>query len=245
MYKMMRRVGYSDISGNRQVSMAQIVRYLQDTSTFHSDSVGETLEELKERGKAWLLSGWQIEVARYPKFGEELQISTWPHENKPVLAQRNFEICDSQGETLVMANSFWFYFDFQTGMPCRILPEHVECYGLEERLPMNYKGRRIAVPKDMKGTEKESFLVKKADLDTNGHVNNAKYIDMALEYVEKEEYIKEMRADYRKSALMGDRIYPVVYEETDRIIVELKSEETDFVVIEFIMDGEDKENEKN
>lgn len=245
MYTMRRRVTYSEISTEQQVDLAQIIRYLQDTSTFHSDAVGETLAVMKERKKAWLLSGWQVEVLRYPIFGEEITVNTWPHENKPVLAQRNFEIRDEKGNQIVRANSFWFYFDFETGMPTRITPEIVDCYGIEEKIPMEYKHRRISLPKNKPGTEKEHFFVTKSDLDTNGHVNNAKYIEMALDYVEHAEKIREMRADYRKSALLGDEIFPVVYEEADKMLVELKGKDQDFVVIEFLMDGEDKENEKN
>lgn len=235
MYSLRHKVSYSEITADQHINVAQAVRYFQDTSTFHSQEVGDTVDSLKEKQCAWLLSAWQLEIERYPTFGEEVIISTWPHENRNLFAQRNFEMKDAEGNSLVKANSIWFYFDFQMGMPRKILPEYVDCYGVEEKLPMNYKGRKVILPKGIEGKCKDSFCVRKSDLDTNGHVNNSKYVEMALEYVENGRIIG-MRADYRKSALLNDRIYPVVSKHNNYIYVELTNGEEAFVVIEFEMD---------
>lgn len=239
MYSLKRRVSYSEISANKQISPAQAIRYFQDTSTFHSEDVGDTVDSLKEKQCAWLLSAWQVEIERYPVFGEEIEISTWPYENKGILAHRNFEMKDTKGNVLMRANSIWFYFDFQTGMPRKIIPEYVDCYGVEEKLPMNYKGRKVKLPKDVEGKRLDSFLVKKSDLDTNNHVNNAKYIEMALEYIDNTGAIIGIRADYRKSAVLNDKMVPIIYKENNYIYVELSDGEKPFVVIEFEMNGED------
>ena len=240
MYSLKHKVTYSEISADKHISIAQAVRYFQDTSTFQSEAVGDTIEELEKKQCAWLLSAWQLEVNRYPVFGEELTISTWPYDSKGILAYRNFEMKDADGNSIIRANSIWFYFDSQTGMPRKILPEYVESYGDGEKLPMNYKGRKVILPKNVEGKKMDHFPVKKSDLDTNGHVNNSKYIEMASEYVEKTSAIKGMRVDYRKSATINDTIVPVIYEEANYIYVELSNGEIPFAVIEFEMDGEDK-----
>ena len=126
-----------------------------------------------------------------------------------------------------------FYFDIDKKMPVRIKDEYVAMYGHEEKLQMDYKPRKI-MPPTTDGRKEESFMIKKSDLDTNGHVNNAKYVAMALEYVEEADKIKSMRVDYRKAAFYGDRIFPVVYEENNMTVVELQKEDGEiFVVVEF------------
>lgn len=56
-------------------------------------------------------------------------------------------------------------------------------------------------------------------MDTNYHVNNGQYIRIAMEclpagLLQKENaHIRQMRAEYKKQAHLGDRIYPVVYSE--------------------------------
>ena len=100
MYSLKHKVTYSEISADKHISIAQAVRYFQDTSTFQSEAVGDTIEELEKKQCAWLLSAWQLEVDRYPVFGEELTISTWPYDSKGILAYRNFEMKDADGNSI-------------------------------------------------------------------------------------------------------------------------------------------------
>lgn len=233
MYHLNHKVRYSEISADGYVDIAQVVNYLQDCSTFESFSVGDTIEYQKEGHYAWMLAAWQIEVERFPKMYEDIVISSWHYGHKGILANRNFDICDSDRNRIVSANSIWFYFDIDKKMPVRIKDEYVAMYGHEEKLEMDYKPRKIMPPTTV-GRKEESFMIKKSDLDTNGHVNNAKYVAMALEYVKEADKIKSMRVDYRKAAFYGDRIFPVVYEENNMTVVELRNEDEEiFVVVEF------------
>lgn len=233
MYHLNHKVRYSEISADGYVDIAQIVNYMQDCSTFESFSVGDTLEYQKENRYAWMLAAWQVEVERFPKMYEDIVISSWHYGHKGILANRNFDICDKDGNRIVSANSIWFYFDLEKKMPVRIQDEYVGMYGHKEKLQMNYKPRKI-MPPSIEGRREESFTIRRSDLDTNGHVNNAKYIGMALEYVNQTDQITSMRVDYRKAAFYGDSIFPVIYEENKKTIVELRNKEDDiFVVIEF------------
>lgn len=235
MYHLNHRVRYSEISSDKYVNIAQVVNYLQDCSTSESIHVGDTLERMEEKKYAWLLAAWQVEVERYPEMSEDIIISSWHYGHKGILAYRNFDICDAAGNRIVSANSIWFYYDTEKQMPVRIQQEYVDMYGHQEKLPMDYKPRKVFSPKT-EGRREDSFMVRKSDLDTNGHVNNAKYISMALEYVDGHHNITSMRADYRKSALYGDCIFPVIYEEENKTYVELRNEEDEiFVVIELVM----------
>ncbi len=235
MYHLKHKVRYSEISADKYVNIAQVVNYLQDCSTSESIHVGDTIERMQEKGYAWFLAAWQIEVERYPEMSEEIIISSWHYGHKGILAYRNFDICDTNGNRIISANSIWFYYDIKKQAPVRIQQEYVDMYGHEEKLPMDYKPRKVLLPK-VEGRQEEAFRVRKSDLDTNGHVNNAKYIDMALEYIDDAHKIISMRADYRKSALYGDCIIPVIYEDNNQIYVELRNETQEtFVVVEFVM----------
>ena len=50
------------------------------------------------------------------------------------------------------------------------------------------------------------LVVMKHLLDTNLHVNNAQYVDIARELVPAGIEIGEIRAEYRKAAVLGDEI---------------------------------------
>ena len=86
---------------------------------------------------------------------------------------------------------------------------------------MEHAPRKITLPENM--TESEPFPVRKYHIDTNEHVNNCQYIQMAKELYEGEEPIRQVRAEYKRSAVYKDIIVPKVGRKEDRTVVELCS----------------------
>ena len=87
---------------------------------------------------------------------------------------------------------------------------------------MEYAPRKIVLPKDFEYGE--AFPVRKYHIDTNEHVNNCQYVQMAMEELGGTEDIRQLRVEYKKSAVYGDMIYPKAAFEEDRTVVELCDE---------------------
>ncbi len=209
MYRFDSRVRYSETDERGCLSITGIMNYLQDCSTFHSEDVGGGLAYLNEHHQAWWLSSWQIVIDRYPRLGERIVMGTWPYERKGIYAYRNFTIQDLKGGYLVRANSVWFLFDTKAGRPVRVKEEDVKRYGgPEERLAMDYAPRKIALPENYE--EREPVLVMKHHIDTNHHVNNAQYVEIVRELLPDDFCITELRAEYKKAAVLGDSMIPQV-----------------------------------
>ena len=126
---------------------------------------------------------------------------------------------DEAGEQIACANSIWVFMDLEKGRPARPTPEHIEPYGTEAPLDMPYEGRKIELPAE--SGEREPFPVRKYHIDTNEHVNNCQYVQMALEMLPGDVQIRQVRVDYKKSAVLGDMVCPRLAEENDRTVVEL------------------------
>lgn len=94
---------------------------------------------------------------------------------------------------------------------------------MSPQLSMKCDSRKILLPQQME--MQESFPVHKYHIDTNQHVNNGKYVSMAREYLPRDFKIGKMRAEYRKAAVYGDRIYPFVSCAEDKITVNLADED--------------------
>lgn len=208
MYYFGSRVRYSETDEYGKLTLTGIMNYLQDCSTFQSEDNGLGLSYLINRHKAWWLSSWQIVVDRYPVLGEEIVISTWPYDFKGFYGYRNFTISDKNGNYLVRANSVWFLFDTQKGRPVKIEPDDIKGYGdgWEEKLTMDYAPRRIELPEGYKALD--PVTVSKHHIDTNHHVNNAKYVEIAREVLPDDMEVTELRVEYKKAAVFGDAIYP-------------------------------------
>ena len=136
------------------------------------------------------------------------------------------------GRVLAYANSLWTYLNSENGRPARVDDRILELYTLEPKYDMDYADRKIALPEEM--TAQNAFPVEVYHLDTNHHVNNGQYVKMAGAYLPHGFEIAQMRAEYKKSALLGDMIYPKVAVETDKVIVSLEDEAGNaFTVVEF------------
>ena len=102
----------------------------------------------------------------------------------------------------------------------------------EEKIEMEYLPRKITI----NGLEeaKDPLVIGKHHLDCNDHVNNGQYIKIAGAYLPDDFEIKQMRAEYKKQAYLGNEIFPYIYESENKIIVSLcDGKKQPYVVVEF------------
>ena len=206
-----------------RLGVSRIIDYFQDCSNFQSDSLGVGREYLEERHLAWVLSFWQIVIHRRPKQGEQIFAGTFTYEFKGFMGMRNFLIEDSTGERIISANSIWTLLDMQAGRPVKAGTDIVSQYPLEERLPMEYAGRKVVIPEE--GALLAPFKVGREHIDTNHHMNNAQYMAVAMNYVPCHLEVKELRIEYKKQAYLGDEIYPFVASIAGGLAISLRDAE--------------------
>ena len=218
-YEFSGRVRYSEIDHRGTMTLPALINYFQDCSTFHSESIGLGMERLKLKKKAWVLSYWQIIIDRYPKLYEKITTGTFATEFKGLFGNRNFYMKDEEGGRIACANSIWVFMDLEKGRPCRPAEEDIAPYGVNEPLDMPYEDRKISVPEVFE--DREPFPVRKYHIDTNEHVNNCQYVQMALEMLPGDALVRQARVDYKKSAVLGDMVFPRVSQEEDRTVIEL------------------------
>ena len=207
------RIRFSEVDHTKRITLPGIINYFQDCSIFQSESIGLGIDYLAEKKRAWVLSSWQVEVKRYPKLGEEIRVSTWATGFRGMLGNRNFCMENKDGEVFAYANSLWVYMNLEKNRPARPEPGEIKLYGVGEALKMEQTSRKVELPE---GARKLSpFPVRRYHIDTNEHVNNCQYVQMAMEMIEGDREIKGLRAEYKKSAVYNDIIVPyVVCEKT-------------------------------
>lgn len=208
MYTFQSRIRYSEIGVDGKLTLESLLDYFQDSSIFQSEELGLGIGYLQEKHMAWVLSAWQIVVERYPRLCENVVVGTAPYDFRGFIGCRNFWMNTEAGEQLAYANSIWSLMDTEKMAPAKPPVEMVEGYALSDKLQMDYAPRKIAMPAD--GDRQEEIEVKPHHLDTNGHVNNGQYVRMAMEYVPEGFHIRQLRAEYKKQAVLNDVIIPEV-----------------------------------
>lgn len=208
MYRYETDVRYSEMTREMVVAPHQILNYFQDCSIMDSELIGKGIQYHQLHKRGWLLSSWQIEILEYPVFRQHIFVGTWAYAFSGIYGYRNFDICDSTGTRLVRANSIWCMVDMESKMPVKITKEDVEGYELLEAIDMPPVSRKLPIYKD--GDKPEPFAVRRNDIDTNDHVNNARYIALAEEYLPEGFVPGRIKVQYRQAARHGDTLYPLV-----------------------------------
>lgn len=231
MYSFTTRVRYSEVDASLRLSYPAIINYFQDCSIFHSEDLGIGIDFLKGEHRVWLMNSWQIQIHRFPHYGERLQVNTWPYDFKSMFGYRNFTLTDEEGSLLVVANSIWVFADTDTGRPVRPDPEYASRYPLEPPYPMECAPRKIDIPEE--GTSLPPIPVSVSHLDSNRHVNNGQYVAMAAALLSDRNY-RNLRVEYKKSAQLGDTIYPRMTRTGDTCTIVLAAADgTPYAIAEF------------
>lgn len=230
MYEYKNRIGFSQCDYKKRLMLSELIDIFQDCSTFQSEDVGAGFDFLTEKGLAWVINYWELDIERLPMLCEWVTVGTFPYGMRGFLADRNFYLKDEDGNYIVKANTLWTFLNLKEAKPVRVLPEFYDIYEMEEKLDMNYGSRKVNIPEG-EGViveEQESVVIQKHHLDSNRHVNNGQYVKIALACIDEDFDIgscKRFRIDYRKQAKLGDVIVPCVYKAEDKIVVALKDEE--------------------
>ena len=233
MYTWDSRVRFSEIGEDKKLTLDAILNYFQDSSTFHSEDLGNGMEVVESLKRVWVLSSWQIVVNEFPKIGEEIKLGTWPYDFNRFFGGRNFIMYGDDGRVLAYANSLWTYLNSENGRPARVDDQILELYKLEPKYDMEYADRKIALPEEL--TAQKSFAVEVYHLDTNHHVNNGQYVKMAGAYLPRDFEIAQMRAEYKKSAMLGNEIFPKTAVGDRTVTVSLEDESGNaYAVVEFL-----------
>lgn len=220
MYSFRSRIRFSECDTEGKLAPTALLNYFQDCSTQQSEDMGIGVKALHERATMWVVNSWQIDISRFPLLGEEVETGTLPYDIKGFFGKRNFFMKDADGRFLAKADSLWTYISAETFSPERIPEDIMEKYRPEERLEMDYQGRKIAYPKSDDTAKKgEPVEVTRFLLDANHHVNNGRYVELAAEFIRAGFKPDRIRVEYRKQAFLGEVIYPVIYEMGDVTVV--------------------------
>lgn len=219
-------VRYSECDTSSRLTIPALINYLQDCSTFHTESVGHGVRFLAEHGFAWFIAAWQIQIERLPQFMEHIEVSTWSYAMKATMANRNFLVRSADGEVLVRADSLWFPFDTRLGRAIRV-PEGEDVY-LTDDAPLDLPPTQRKIRLQGTGVERGRIVVAEHHLDTNHHVNNGQYVAMADEVVrafDEDFDVRRICVQYKNAARLGDVIVPRLHVEEGGLAVDLADEQ--------------------
>jgi acyl-ACP thioesterase len=167
-------VTVGDVDASRCLKPSVLFDFFQSITTEHGEDLGVGLDMMSKNGQGWILSRFSLLMERRPRFAETLTIRTWPQGFEGLLYARNYDVLDGEGRIAARASSSWLILDIERRRPLR--PSSLP-------VPMPLNAGRVFLEGGARALPKLGDLVKTAertarysDIDFNGHVNNARYV---------------------------------------------------------------------
>jgi medium-chain acyl-[acyl-carrier-protein] hydrolase len=192
-----------------------LLNYLQDSAGEHAGRLGWSVPDLFKKNMTWVLSRYHLRMHRYPSVGRRLEVTTWPSGKSGYHATRDFEVADADGPVL-SATSSWMIIGLEKKQPVKIDAVIDVPYAIDRRA-LDDPFHQLPLVTDRQAEVR--FRVESAHLDWNRHVNNAVYVQWALEAVPKDVLLKSrplrIEVAYKAEAFYGEEILSAVQRVPD------------------------------
>lgn len=196
---------YAYVNGN--VTPGALACIMQDITEAHMDESGLGYVTLCDLGYLWFIVWTSVWTNKLPKQGQICIVRTWPGEIKLGMYSRRYGFYTEEGEELLTASSLFMLIDEASRK--MVTPDDLpHGYGVVE-----LEGQKPLPKQRLKFPElplAQNHTVPEHEIDKNGHVNNACYLDWAYnlmnaEYMEKHP-LKFFWVQYSKELMLGQTV---------------------------------------
>lgn len=203
------KINIFNVDSEHRCKFSSLVDFLWDVVISQSDYLGETKEGFVHNKYIWVLLKYDITIYEYPKFRDTITVDTKVLGSKKFYGYRQNTIKDSEGKVIGEILSTAILIDFEKRRPVRISSSQSEVYGLNGELKV--VPTLDDIPKIQKENYIKDYLVRYSDIDSNGHVNNVKYMEMAMDTLPRSilnEYkLFNIKVLFKKETTDGDTLH--------------------------------------
>lgn len=212
-----------DCDFREQVSLSALGDLILQAAGKSADENGFGMQKLNTENRTWVVSRMAIEMHRFPKWREWINIETWVEAVGRAATTRNFRITDSSDTVIGGASTLWAMIDVSTRRAVDL--QLVD--GLNEvasGIPSI-----VEKPKHLPSVEEEMVKqheVAYSDIDFNRHANSMKYVEWMLDCFSldwhQKHAIKRCELNFIHEVFYGDNIAVFCKQQDDLSSFEIK-----------------------
>ena len=225
-------INFTQCTPNGYLKYTDLCNLIQLTAAAHSELGGISFFDMQAFNQAWVLSRMRIEITELPKWKDVITINTWINSLENSRSIRAIEVI-LNGRKIIGSETFWVVFNTKIRRPEELkLPiSHFELF--QKRKATDISLSKIIVEDSVeKINEKEVVL---SDIDIVNHVNNVKYLEWCLDYLNTEiilkQQIESFEMNFLKELSLKDNVKISKYEDSSKIQFTItKEEKTSFVL---------------
>lgn len=209
-YSEKRIISCYEANANHNFRPAALLNMMQEAAGRDAATLGFGYEQMISSNTAWVLSRLRVVFNKYPKWRDEIVLKTWHKGANRLFYLRDFLLEDPSGNNLACATTSWLIIDLSTRRMVRntYLAENFD--NSEMGNAIEAQADKVVFPKDAEPELVHTHNVVWSDIDTNGHVNNVKYVEWAIDVLDYDFAIKnplkELLVNYDSEVRFGQSV---------------------------------------
>ena len=196
------KVTGAETAPNGSCRPGALLHFLEDAAQRHATALGVGRQLLlTRRNCVWMLVRSWYRLLRPIVAGESLTVETWPCGTDGLLSNRAFSLLVGE-EAVGQAAQAWVTVDIDRRqlVLARDVSEIRDLRVPERPMPIRLRKLRLPAVEDAL-----SVTVQAADMDLNGHLNNARYMNYAMLPL-PDAFVQELQINYDRECTAGDKL---------------------------------------
>ncbi len=220
-YEMSFQLQATDVDFRERLKPSAMLSEMQMIADHHASLLGCSQPQIEKDNLCWVIARLRVDMLRYPKYGEEIRLLTWPGQYDRLTFPRFFRYFDSDGNTLINATLKYKLINLLTREFVR--PDTVDFYKSCEPLreEVNPSPERIRLKNSTRETVFRAPVF--SDIDINRHMNNTRYAEWICDLfgtsVFETQALKSLQINYVSDGLEGHKIALDVEESATGFLV--------------------------
>lgn len=236
MYQMINEIPFVSAGKDGKLKIHEVLAMMMNCCQFQEYQEVGFCNFLRDNDLAVFLFSIQLDILRMPSFREKITTAVKVYGCKSIYGLRRITMRDEAGELCVISNATGAFFDLKAGKAVKLDPASLPIK-FDEAEPMEVLPRKIPIPSAefIPGAE---FTARPSHLDPNGHLNSSIYMQIAADVLPENFTFDRARVEYKKQIKCGETVYPALFAENSRIVVDLRAADgSSFAAVEFTTIG--------
>ena len=196
-----------EADANQNMRPTALLDLMQEAANTNASALGFGYDEMIDSNIAWVLSRIHVKFIDTPKWRQEVNLKTWHKGVARLFYLRDFILSDKEDNTMALATTSWLIIDLNTR---RLVRNNDLALCDTPTHAIETPADKVVVPVDIEPELVRKHPVTWSEIDTNGHVNNVKYVVWAIDAIKpediKERPLKELLINYDAEVMPGDTV---------------------------------------
>ncbi len=235
LYQEEMEIKFCQCDASHRLKLSELFRILTDMADSAFAFRGMDHQFLMENRMVFLITRFSVLVNRMPVQTERVRVATWEQQIERAQFIRNFCVWDKDGNTLIEVSSGWILVDpvdrsilrpvqFEERFPGSLRPAPLEKSGAPDFVRLRLRETDEGA---LRGDDRKIVY---SDIDGNGHVDNARYVDMAMDILPERLSClspKYVQVAFNREAMLGESLQMFWKEDEGKVTVKGMAEGKD------------------